>query len=221
MAEMEIQRKKRPIWPWVLGLALLIALVWIGAEMLGDDDAEDPYATAPAAVGDGVAIDSPMVAASADGSQAVQQFRSTCGTPAAFREDMDQSHAKVAQCVKALAGALSATVGRDTVGGAPLAQRLDTLRQKADRLTREAGSAQHANQLGAAMNEALQVMDRVAETRTDVSSELRTHISAMRTAANDFGRNELLLEQKRSAGSYFEHAAMALTLLNQNQGGRS
>jgi len=47
MAEINIEQKKK-IWPWIIGLIVLLLLIWGAVELLGDDDV-DPY-TPPAAV---------------------------------------------------------------------------------------------------------------------------------------------------------------------------
>lgn len=50
MAEINIERKsnKRPIWPWILGLALLLGVIWLIAEVTEDPvtrelGAQEPY----------------------------------------------------------------------------------------------------------------------------------------------------------------------------------
>lgn len=48
MAEIKIQEKKSSIWPWVIGLIVLLLLIWGATELMEDDRAE-AY-TPPAAV---------------------------------------------------------------------------------------------------------------------------------------------------------------------------
>ena len=61
MADIDIQKKGPSIWPWIIGLALLLLLGWLVAEWLGDDDevevageqvgvVTEPVAVPPAAV---------------------------------------------------------------------------------------------------------------------------------------------------------------------------
>ncbi|HEV2148691.1 MAG TPA: hypothetical protein VGR37_14905 [Longimicrobiaceae bacterium] len=38
MADINVQRRGPGIWPWILGLILLALVVWVLAEVLGDDD---------------------------------------------------------------------------------------------------------------------------------------------------------------------------------------
>lgn len=39
MAELNVERKKRHAWPWVLGLLALVLIIWaIAATTKGDDD---------------------------------------------------------------------------------------------------------------------------------------------------------------------------------------
>lgn len=50
MADLNVERKQRSIWPWIIGLIVLALLVWLLASMFGDDDREvvtdDPAAEA-------------------------------------------------------------------------------------------------------------------------------------------------------------------------------
>ena len=38
MAEIKIERKKKPIWPWLLLLLIVALLVWAIVELLNDDN---------------------------------------------------------------------------------------------------------------------------------------------------------------------------------------
>ena len=39
MADINVERKQRSIWPWIVGLLVLALLIWLLASMLnGDDD---------------------------------------------------------------------------------------------------------------------------------------------------------------------------------------
>ncbi|HEV2149857.1 MAG TPA: hypothetical protein VGR37_20835 [Longimicrobiaceae bacterium] len=43
MADINVERKQRNIWPWIIGLIVLALLVWLLASMFGrDDEAEVP-----------------------------------------------------------------------------------------------------------------------------------------------------------------------------------
>lgn len=40
MADINVERKQRSIWPWIIGLLVLALLIWGASEMLGGDDDE-------------------------------------------------------------------------------------------------------------------------------------------------------------------------------------
>ncbi|HEX2190892.1 MAG TPA: hypothetical protein VHG51_18435 [Longimicrobiaceae bacterium] len=46
MADINVERKQRSIWPWIVGLLVLALLIWLLASMFNDDDdgavVEDP-----------------------------------------------------------------------------------------------------------------------------------------------------------------------------------
>jgi hypothetical protein len=40
MADINVERKQRSIWPWILGLLVLAVLIWLLASMFNRDDDE-------------------------------------------------------------------------------------------------------------------------------------------------------------------------------------
>lgn len=40
MADINVERKQRSIWPWILGLLVLALLIWLLASMFNRDDDE-------------------------------------------------------------------------------------------------------------------------------------------------------------------------------------
>lgn len=41
MAEIKVERKEQtPIWPWIIGILVLIGLIWFLVEALSDDEPE-------------------------------------------------------------------------------------------------------------------------------------------------------------------------------------
>lgn len=55
MADINVERKKKSIWPWILGAIALLLLIWAFAAM--NDNAERTTAATPAAVTDQTAVD--------------------------------------------------------------------------------------------------------------------------------------------------------------------
>ncbi len=64
MARIDIEQKKN-VWPWIIGLVVLLLLIWGVAELLDNDDdvnAVPPATTAPATTGTAAAAPaSPIV----------------------------------------------------------------------------------------------------------------------------------------------------------------
>jgi hypothetical protein len=40
MADINVERKQRSIWPWIVGLLVLALLIWLLASMFNGDDDE-------------------------------------------------------------------------------------------------------------------------------------------------------------------------------------
>lgn len=41
MAEINIEKKKKPVWPWILLVILLVLIGWVAYEFLRDDTSVD------------------------------------------------------------------------------------------------------------------------------------------------------------------------------------
>ncbi|MQA89058.1 MAG: hypothetical protein GEU90_02305 [Gemmatimonas sp.] len=53
MAEIDVERVRPGVWPWVIGLLVLALLIWVVVEMFGGET--EPMATDPA--GDTTVVD--------------------------------------------------------------------------------------------------------------------------------------------------------------------
>jgi hypothetical protein len=217
VAELHIERKERSAWPWILlGLALLGLLLWY---FLGRGDADDGVVADTAA---GVVTDTSAAPGAAPG--AMPGTAGDAGAVAAFlaytderrsRQDADLTHEYTADGIRRLAAALDVVARQDTVGGAALQPRLDSLRQGADALQRNAESMQHAEQARAAFTSAAGIMAAVQERRFP---DLGDEVGQVREAAEAVRPGAPLLEQRAQVQTFFDRAAAALRTMTDATG---
>jgi hypothetical protein len=195
MAEIQIERKERNVWPWVLAGLVLLALLWF-LFTRGDDAAERQ------AGADTAAVDTAVAATTG----AVNSFVSYVEERRA-RTDADLSHEYTADGLRRLAAALGDVATRDTAAGQAIQPRLDSLRQRADDLERNAGSTNHARYAREAFVAAAGVMSAIQQQRYP---NLSSQVSAVRQAAESVQPGTLLLEQKTQVQQFFDRAADAM-----------
>ena len=199
MAEIQLERKEGKNWLWiVLGLLLLALLAWWLLSQRGDDD--PVVAETPGVVADSISRTGMTASGEVGGFiQFVEDNRT--------RTEMGRDHEFTAEGIRHLAGALGAVAMRDTVGGAALQPRLDSLRQKADVIQRNAQSGQHSNQVRDAFTSAVAIMDDLRQRRYPNAAG---HVTQARQAAEAVQPGQQLLNQKTQIQQFFEHSAEVL-----------
>lgn len=215
MAEIRVERKRRPLLPYLLALLVLVALLWWFLNRGRADDAAVAAAdTATVATG----VDTTAVAAAggaattADtaagavaapagtGNAAVDDFV-TFVEPSTVERNEDEQHKFTADGLRRLAAALQSM----KPGGAAAAQ-LALVRQKADSLqTTAQADDRHAEMARAAFDAANEVMAALPNARG-----LAGELDAARKAAGAVNAGGKLLAQRTQVQGYFDAAASAL-----------
>lgn len=193
MAEIKLEKKGTPIWPWILGLLLLAALLWY---FLGRND--DGVTT----VGDSTAVVSPMdsgavVAGGVDGAPGGEiDFFAFVDRNDMSRET-EANHEYTADGIRRLAAMLQRNAG--TAGGAATSGPWMTMSMLADSLQMtDPNSDRHADMAKRAFQLAVGAMGTGTGT------------AEARTAADAIDTNRMLLEQSAQVRTFFERARDAL-----------
>lgn len=206
MAEIQIEKKERSPWPWVLGALALVVLVVLLTGVLGDDADDELRAdldtVAPVvetgAVGVGTAIPE------------VEQFAQWVAAmnPAEF----GRSHEYTADGVVALTAAFGAIAQRDTVGGQAVDPALERARAAAHDIQTDPTALSHADRVQNAFTTLTELAAALQQVRFPGAE---TTVNDMRNAARAVAPTTPLLDQTDAVEQFFRAAADALEQMSE------
>lgn len=217
MADIDIQEKERSVWPWIVGLLGLVLVVWVAAEMLGDDEPDfavtDPAAEEtlyPAAV--------PTDATDAGMPMAVTQFEQECASPGTTADEMSLDHSYVEGCIRQMTAAMDAVIERDTVNDQALSEQMQGYRTQAEQLTENRDSPEHSTHVREVFNSAAQIIARIEDTRTNAGEALDRRSDSVQEAAEAFSADAQMMDQRDEVAAFFRETAAALRAMATDQG---
>lgn len=202
MAEIQIERKERRNWLWIVLLLLAVGLLaWWFLWQRGDTDEPAVAGT----LGGAVVDTGPEVTQAADGVADYLRFVQDNSA----RVDMENVHEFTADGIRRLAAALRTVVDRDAADGAgdgDLVQQTEFLRLKADSLQRNPESSEHAGQARDAFIAAAAAMERLQQSHPNIEQQ----VTQARESARALRESAGLLEQRPAVQQFFERAADVL-----------
>lgn len=210
MADIDIQEKKGSPWPWIIGLLALVLVVWVGYEMLADDDQEFAVTT-PAQEEPAGTFDPAAPAATAGAPAEVQRFEEECVQGQAGQQ-MSQEHEYAQTCVRHMTAALDAVVQREQVNDQQLSQQLEQFRSRAAELTTDPASQEHSVQLDAIFDDAAGLISSIEESRTG-AGQTAGAADRVQEAADAFSADGTVLDQQAEVTAFFREAAAAMRQL--------
>ncbi|MGI8843678.1 MAG: hypothetical protein ACR2HZ_08260 [Gemmatimonadaceae bacterium] len=208
MANLNIEKKDRPIWPWIaLGIVLLAALAWF--LMARDDTPRTDTGDAASSV---IADTSLRAAAQANDPSAAtiegapEEVNDYLRYTAEHRAqaDADLSHEYTANGIRRLASALGAITDRDTVGGTNVPSLVADLRDRADALERNQESMSHARYAKDAFISAGDLMQALQQRSYPNAG---AEVEQARQAAQSVDTDGPLLAQRTRVQAFFDHSA--------------
>lgn len=213
MAEIELQHRKRPVWPWVLGVLVVALAIWGIAELAtpaGDEVADAGLmeeAVQPALETEPV---EPATATTDETPEAVAEYaRIARGFATA---DMDRQHEYTANAIQQLVPALESILASSTVDHSPLEQHLDALRAAADGIQQTPWTAEtHANEVKSAFTATADLLTRLQQDLADAGGE--RGVTRVHDAADALVANEPLLDQRDTVQRFFSASADAIERL--------
>ncbi|CAN5918726.1 hypothetical protein BH24BAC1_BH24BAC1_19590 [soil metagenome] len=199
MAEIEIQRKKTPIWPWILGALVVVALLWFLVNRTGQpspDQATTATTNAPRVTAPATDPTAPLL-------PEVQQFV-TFVRDNEPSEDMGLQHEYTSNGIRNLADALNAIAQRTDNHNDRIDTKHQELHQMADQIQKNPTSTQHANVIRDAFTTSADMMERV---QRNLYPHLENQVAEVRQAAQSINPQDLTLDQKNEVKRFFERAS--------------
>lgn len=216
MADIDVERKKTSIWPWIIGLLVLALLIWALMEMFESDEPEvvatDPVA-APVVMPDAAA---PMDTAM---PPAVSTYMTQCteeqGTPS---QDMGMEHQYTVNCFQQLREALNTLITREQVADTDVSARFDAYTSSVQQLQGSDPSATtHANTTRSAATTAAEVIAAMEGAWFAGNQQVQSAVSEVQPAAQGIQPNVQMLEQRDSVRTFFREAGDAVRMMAQNR----
>jgi hypothetical protein len=206
MAEIHVKKKDNkggPVWPWVLGVLLILGLVaWLIIGNTGDRDT-DQVAQAPVTATQPADADRAETAAM---PAQVAAFINYVDERDA-QQEMGLRHEYTANGLRQLESALSELTNQAGLNQNDFQQHSQRMRQGADQIQQDPQSTQHANIIRDAFTSAADWMQNLQQQSfPDAGNE----VNQVQQTARNIDPQELTLEQKGDIESFFEQSSNAL-----------
>ncbi len=210
MAEIHIQKKKKPVWPWILGAIVMAAIViWAITGTDNDNRQDQTIANQPVQEQQTETYtdqqDQQRVDAVDDFVTFVQEGNA--------REEMDIDHKYTSEGIRLLAVALSDMADQLGADDLNIQQKKDELKLKADRIQKDPNSTQHADTIRSAFKISAELMD---EIQKENFPNLENQVSNVKETAENVDPNTQTLNQKENVKAFFSSSAQALSEMNNN-----
>lgn len=214
MADINIERKKAPVWPWIIGLIILLLLIWLVVRWMGDRDAVPVVATDTAVVdtvGTLTGVTDTATTATSGVPNEVREYTLRCQVAEGTTpETAGLEHEWTRTCLDLLARSISA-VASQRAADANLTQRLDTVRQQIDSIRQsDPTSVQHSNQAREAAIASAEALGSMQQAFAGTSQQVQSSVENARAAAQQIRGTEALLNQKDTLTRFFREAGNAL-----------
>lgn len=216
MAEIKVERKdsnSNPIWPWIVGILLLLLIVWGLVEFFQTDEPEFRATREVVAPVEETESRPESMQMSERPSQPVNSFIS-------FVEEGEESpemglhHNYTSEGIERLSLALAALADEEAPDDVEISQKKESMQQSADRIQQDPESLQHANIIKETFMEATALMESIQQhSFPDSESE----VEDVRSAAEDLEVDTPTLEQEEKVKDFFRNASDALQAMNSSR----
>ena len=216
MAEIHLERKKKPVWPWIIGLLLLLLLIWLVVRWMAPADvpATTDTVLTDTMVTDTMGTMSPVTgttAATAGVPNEVREFTLRCRVAqGATPEAAGLEHEWTRTCLDLLARSISAVAAQRSAS-TDITQRVDTVRQQIESIRQsDATSVQHSNQAREAAIASAEALRTMQQAFAGTSQQVQSSVENAHAAAQQIRGTEALLNQKDTLTRFFGEAGTAL-----------
>ena len=213
MAEIKIEKKKKPVWPWILALVIIGGiLIWIWT-----DDAEpvtdEPGVVAEEQIDQARERENRTARENSDNSApddgAVNEYVQYVEENA---ESMGLEHEYTHKGLTNLAEALESVASQ--MPGSPNVQSdISNLKQQADRLMKETESTKHANTIREAFMSSANVLE---EFQQNQYPDMQQEVQELKSIAKNIDKSKMATEQSDAVNRFFAQSADVVSRMSDN-----
>lgn len=212
MAEIKLERKKGPAWPWILlALLLLLLIGWAIWAAMGRQ-APDVVAPTDTVYGD-TALQTTAASdtATAGLPQEVQNYIRTCSAAeGAEPETMGREHEFSTNCMELLASSMSA-VATQRQADPNITEQIEAVRQQASDIRQsDPTSLNHSSSTRRAAEAAATALTTMQRAFAGTDQQAQATAEQVRQAAQQISADQPLLDQKDALRRFFREAGNTL-----------
>lgn len=205
MAEIHIEKKRKPIWPWIFGLLLIMGGIWFAIE--SSNDHSPTFNPSPVVSSDTASHDQQSDLSE---SEEIEEFVIFVNENK-DSEETGLDHAFTAEGIRLLSSALVNITNKVNPQNGELQQKNQELQKKADQIQRDQSSTQHVDTIKSAFNAAVGIMDDLQKNHFP---DLKEQVAQVKNKSEDIDPNTLTLEQKEKIKAFFSSSSEALQAMN-------
>jgi|GEM_PF-4887363 len=200
MAEIKIQEKKSPVWPWILGIILIALAVWLILENRNDDDDNSETALAD----DTTYVDSAEMydEAQINSEEEVNNFTGFVQSNDTVT-NIDENYVRTG--FERLLSAVSAVISDQNINDTDIAEQRDSLTNYVDDLN-SGEIEENRENVRKAFVSASDLMQAVQRKNFP---DLKSRVDEIKQTAQSM-RGKKLNQQKEKVKEYFEKSSMVL-----------
>lgn len=210
MAEIKIEKKKKPIWPWIIALLIIAAIIiWIWADSGDTEEIEDNVVTDEQVIEE---EEEPMAAENEDNMQAPAAVSDYVAWVEKEGGNMGLPHEYTHKGITNFADALEA-MAEEMPDSPEVNEQLQKLRQQADQLKKEKESTKHADIIRKAFISGSNVIN---EFKNMGNSGMDQQVQDLMSTAKNVKADELATNQAKAVNNFFSQSADILDRMAQN-----
>lgn len=201
MADINIEKRNKPVWPWIIGVLAIIGIVWWAVESTENLGTEGTTVVNPIVPGVGVSSDADLF----------EEASSLRRTETAFvsyirnyenRDKIGDDPEVTGEALIKLSDAL-----RDLVNEDDLNAELDKIEEEGRQIKENHGLMDNADKLSSTFASAADIMVRIQQ-REYPNAE--NEVNEVSVAAQQVNTDEDLFAQRTEVASFFNEAAEAI-----------
>lgn len=204
MAEIHVEKKRKPIWPWIIGVLVILGVIWLIAD--GTDRPMEGTAVAPTVPGLGIPSDADVV------EEETPAIRPAVGFVSYINNNENRN--KIGDDPEITGEALIrlSIALRDLSNESGLEEEINRVEKEGKQIKQDPESMDNPDKLSNAFATAAGVMEKIQAQRfPDVQSD----VDDVREAAQQLRTDRDLFEQRNEVNAFFDEAAGAVQKMEQ------